>query len=149
MKMFQPLHILLVSLSVVLLGTVVSTAQAQETSGVPDMRYAVTMKGGFSPYTSVRYTLRVRDGVGTVGVIKTMPGHYGHQERLELLSARELDALMAELRGCDFDTLSKPGRQERGAVRWSFELQIGEKRRQFEVADPELQSEPRYWMCLE
>ncbi|MBH23168.1 MAG: hypothetical protein CMH57_01660 [Myxococcales bacterium] len=116
---------------------------------VHDLRYAITMKRGFSPYTLVRYTLRVRDGVGTIGVTKELPGSYGRQERLGLLPADALKRLMGELGACDFATLPSVRRARGAEVVWGFEARSGDAHREIEVPDPERLEDPRYGRCLD
>ena len=126
--------------------------QAQEQQELMvDGRYSISKTGGFSPYVSVMYTLRVRAGIGTLGVSKVLPGSYGQEERLAIVQSEALKELLEALQVCDQVQTVTPERFKPRSVSsvWTFGVERGESRKKIQVADPERQKDRLAQRCLE
>jgi len=143
--------------AILLLGSLfaASSAAAQEPrgaglAGAQEVRVTAESRPGLSPWSSVRYTLWVREGSATISVTKDLAGEFGTTRRVGLLSEASLARTLGLLAGCEVEALPSVERV-RGKVAkqaWDFTVQRGGAEHRFVVGDPELQDDRRYRRCL-
>ena len=133
-------------LVVTLLSLLTPCVIAQE-----EERYELSKEGGFSPYVSVTYKVRVSAGLGTVSVAKVLPGAYGSEERAAMVHGEALQDLLSALKPCrEVAALKSPRRPRRTvSAAWTLVLERGGERASVKFSDPELLDVTQYQRCLD
>lgn len=101
------------------------------------------LSGSATPYAKVTYEVAPRRGAVIVGVRKAFAEGFGHRDEVGLLTAEDLDALLAELDAMGAFALPPRTSKSRRA-RWTLTIRWGDKRRVLTIDDPGLADDLRY-----